>query len=254
MHLAVNRNDPHDTKPILYQLKARLSGQLKEAVDSLNIGQMHPDTMRSKQVAESSAHASMRKTLEDKDYIGLRNPIRIVVGLRHYDSAVLHHVAWFNRHQWYDSPLILLRVGADNLGVSISPLSQIRPIPNNYGVPKNWDKIFPGKLRHASHIAGVHQAVPSPAIDGLDEVKSVSLKVTVRIDTKLPAIVRTKKWKDNFESELASLMGMYDTDVIKWSHLGSTVVITFADIRRAIYLVEKKECIIRELRCGFSFT
>ena len=129
MHLAGNRHDPQDTKPILYQLKARLSGQLKEAVDSLDIGQMHPDTMRSMQVIDSNPHESMRKTLEEENYVAWQNPIRIVVGLRHYDSAVLHHVAWSNRHPWYKSPLLLLRVGAKNLGVNITPSSKRLSIP-----------------------------------------------------------------------------------------------------------------------------
>eukprot|EP00981_Chlorochromonas_danica_P015052 scaffold10177_cov154-Ochromonas_danica.AAC.1 len=252
LHLAFRNGQSSNSKPVIYQLKNRATGTLMESAMSLNIACMHPDVHRGGGAREESpAHASMRKVLEKNST--WQQSLRVVVSSRPYSSTVLHHVTWLNRNQWYDSPLVLLVVNKENLGVDLAP-----HINNgSYGAPSDWKQLCQGKLRHSAaptDVSDISVAVPKllTAPNKKYEIWSVSLKVKVSWSSVMLNFFHTKQFKEAILSSLRALVG-HGEFTAKWPKSESAVELTFANFEAAMKLVEKRSAFLSGRQCAFSF-
>ena len=230
IHIARHRRDTQLTIPILYQLKNRETGTIGAAMESLNLGRMHPN----RKGGETPAHLSMRVVLEqDNNWLA---PIRVLVASRNFEPAVLHHVAWFNMHQWERSPLVLLTVSKENLGIDIAA-----DMNASYGPPRDWATLWPSNVKHS--------ILRSP----VETIQSNLCRVSLSVKISWNLISLQSITKNMILTKIYALTDNADvTRVVKLRGFPS-MIIEFAQIADAFKIVKIKEFSIGDKKMSCEF-
>lgn len=157
------------TVPVLFQLKNRATGSISDALRSLNMGTWYSDNA----AGETPAHRDLRRVLAEKPEWS--SPVRVVVGAKSVHPDLLRDVAWFNRHQLAQTPVLLLQVTSANLGV---PVAAPAAAGTSYGRPRaSWPAaLLPLPIRHWDTTA--LPALPALPMDA--RVSSLRVRVTYK--------------------------------------------------------------------------
>jgi hypothetical protein len=126
-----------DTRLVGIQCKNRIASTVREALDSLDFGQMYPD-IRS---GETEAHKDLRRLLRSRREWAA-GAFRVVASARGCTDALLVDTAWYN--QTAESPVFLLHVRSENFGADIFDHAR-----GEQDISDNWPRpLFPIPVPH----------------------------------------------------------------------------------------------------------